>query len=81
MLSGSQLVILAMYSTVNVVGPHGSHINPASMPVIMSLLLAAAIMSLLLLYSVSMPQRTAYKPPIKVQRLSRRTRGPAPRRM
>lgn len=39
-MSGTSLVILAMYATVNVVAPHGA-ITPESFPYILALLMAA----------------------------------------
>jgi hypothetical protein len=81
MMSGTQLVLLAMYSTVNVMGHHASNAVAANLPVLIGLLIAAAMMSLLLLKSTAMPERRVRKPTMGPPRLARRASGPAPRRV
>jgi hypothetical protein len=81
MLSGTKLVLLAMYSTVNVVGPTGSHLDPNSIPALMCLLIAAAVMTCWLAYSLTVvPKRPPQKGP-KFKPLRRSHSGPTPRRV
>ncbi|MFM9938561.1 MAG: hypothetical protein ACKVP7_03580 [Hyphomicrobiaceae bacterium] len=81
MLSGTQLVLLAMYSTVNVVGPAGAHLDLSLTPAMMCLLIAAAVMTCWQAYALSSPpQRPMQKGP-KFRRLNRVHAGPAPRRV
>ena len=80
MLSGTQLVLLAMYSTVNVVGPAGSHIELDHIPVLICLLISAAVMTCWQVYSMyALPERKTFKGP-KTTRMKRRLAMPAPRR-
>ncbi len=81
MLSGTQLILLAMYSTVNVVGPAGSHLDVSLVPVLMCLLITAAVMTCWQVYSLcNPPPRPTQKGP-KFKRLRRAHAGPAPRRV
>lgn len=43
-MSGTSLVLLAMYSTVNVVAPHGA-ITPERFPYVLALLMVAAALA------------------------------------
>lgn len=80
MLSGTQLVLLAMYSIVNVVGPAGSHIEISYIPALVCLLISAAVMTCWQVYSMyTLPERKTFKGP-SVPRLKRRLAMPAPRR-
>ncbi len=80
MLSGTQLVLLAMYSTVNVVGPAGSHIELDHIPALICLLIAAAVMTFWQVYSMcTLPERKTFTGP-KTTRMKRRLAMPGPRR-
>jgi hypothetical protein len=80
MLSGTQLVLLAMYSTVNVVGPAGANLDFRLLPMLACLLVAAAVMTCLQMHiATSLPQRRVSPGP-KLARLRRRHAGPAARR-
>lgn len=64
MLSGTKLVLLAMHSTVNVVGPAGARIDPKLVPLLISLLVAAAVMTCWLALSLTIvPKRPSQKGP------------------
>ena len=81
MMSGTQLVLLAMYSTVNVVGPAGMRISTDLVPLLVCLLIAAAVMTFLLMQSLSSLPERFIRPVPKQPRLLRRHGGPAPRRV
>ena len=44
-MSGTSLVLLAMYSTVDVVGPASRHLAPGLLPYLLALLMTAAALS------------------------------------
>lgn len=76
-MSGTSLVLLAMYSTVNVVSPGG--LSPTTMPYLLALLMMAAALTCtatLALYHV--PKRSGAKG--ATLRKVRRFSGPSPRR-
>lgn len=77
-VSGTSLVILAMYSAVNVVGPAGK-VETAFQPYLLALLLAAVAMTCLATVALyEPPQRNGAKG--ATIRKARRFSGPAPRR-
>ena len=81
MLTGTQLVLLAMYSTVNVVGPAGSHINASYLPYLLATLIAAGVMTCLQVHLLTrVPPQRVYKGP-KSKPVRRKLVGPAPRRV
>lgn len=81
MLSGTQLVLLAMYSTVNVVGPAGSRLDPKLIPILMCLLVAAAVMTCWMACSLALvPKRASQKGP-KFKPLRRARTAPPLRRV
>jgi hypothetical protein len=78
-LSGTSLVILAMYSTVNVVSPHGA-VTPQSFPYVLALLMAAVALACagtLALYQT--PSRTGARGATLPK--ARRLVGPRDRRL
>ena len=80
-MSGTSLVILAMYSTVNVVGPAGLRISPAGHPYVLALLICAATLTLAAMLAVGGgPARVVPKGPV-LPRAKRRFGGPRVRRM
>ena len=79
-MSGTSLLILAMYSTVNVVGPSGSHLATAALPAIMCLLMFAAVLTCAaMLAETALPERRLVDGPA-TNGLRRRHAGPKPRR-
>lgn len=79
-MTGTSLVILAMYSTVNVVGPSGSHVSPDALPWLFCLLMVAAVLTSVAMYhETNIPNRTAPKK-VPLDGLSRRHPGPKSRR-
>ncbi len=80
MMTGTQLVLLAMYSTVNVVGPAGNHLQPQSLPLVICLLIGAASLTCWQVYEMTrMPRRASQSGP-KFTPMRRHYSGPALRR-
>lgn len=78
-MSGTSLVLLAMYSTVNVVGPNGA-ITDQNLPYVLALLMCAAALTCagtLALYRT--PSRTGVKGATITR--ARRISGPRERRL
>jgi hypothetical protein len=79
-MSGASLLILAMYSTVNVVGPSGSRLDAEQIPLLMCVLMIAAVLTCVAMHqATSMPVRHVGTEP-KLPRLRARHLGPARRR-
>lgn len=80
MISGSQLLLLAMHTTANIVGPAGTHLSPNGMAMTICLLIVAAILTCLQAhFANTMPHRQTRSGPI-VPSLRRRLSTPRPRR-
>lgn len=78
-MSGTSLVILAMYSTVNVV-TQGGALSPHTLPYLVAVLIAAAILTCIAtIGQLSMPTRTTAKG-ATLRGIVRRTSGPGVRR-
>ncbi|MDX2155531.1 MAG: hypothetical protein SFW09_03390 [Hyphomicrobiaceae bacterium] len=79
-MSGTSLVLLAMYSTVNVVGPAGHALPPNHLSSIVGLLLMSAALTAAGIFGMhSSPRRVVPRGP-SLPRAKRRLTGPAPRR-
>ena len=79
-MSGSSLIILAMYSTVNVVGPSGARLGAGAFSYLMCLLMTAVVLTLIAAYIESnAPLRKTVAGPA-LPALRRRLNGPKPRR-
>ncbi|MGE3916250.1 MAG: hypothetical protein AB7F78_11175 [Hyphomicrobiaceae bacterium] len=77
-MSGTSLVILAMYSTVNVVSPHS--LSPETLPYLMALLMAAAALTCTATLALYHAPRRAKAKGATLSRV-RRFGGPGERRL
>ena len=66
-MSGTSLLILAMYTTVNVTGPASARLDPEAIPTLLMLLAAAAALTIAALYSegARLPRRAGRTSPPK----------------
>jgi hypothetical protein len=80
-MTGTSLVLLAMYSTVNVVGPAGAHLSPQQLPLLLATLMAAGALTLLGMFIVagSPPKRVVPKGAV-LPKARRHLAGPGERR-
>ncbi len=79
-MSGTSLVILALYATFNVTGPAGARLDPAALPMVLSALGIAAVLAVAALYleGSQLPRRRASRnAPLPLRRVHG---GPRPRR-
>ena len=81
-MSGTSLVLLAMYSTVNVMGPGGTGIARSEEPFVLALLLTAGVLTLagMLLVGSGPAVRAVPKGPV-LARAKRHVSGPRERRV
>ena len=81
-MSGTSLVLLAMYSTVNVMGPGGAAVGRSYEPFLLALLLTAGVLTFagMLLVGSGPAARAVPKGPV-LQRARRHLSGPRERRV
>ncbi len=79
-MSGTSLIILAMYSTVNVVAPNGSMLTSANYVFLVTMLVAAASLTLLGMFITATPSRRVMPKGPSLPRAQRRLSGPGVRR-
>lgn len=79
-MSSTSLILLAMYSTVNVVGPATGSLTHANQVFLVALLLAAASLAVFGMLLTSMPQQRSVRKGPSLPRLQRRITGPGVRR-
>jgi uncharacterized protein (DUF58 family) len=79
-MSGTSLVLLAMYSTVNVVGPAGTATGAVAPGWLLALLMMAAVLTLIaMLFLDPVPARVVPRGP-SLPRAKRQLSGPRDRR-
>lgn len=79
-MSSTSLIILAMYSTVNVFSPATGTLTPGNSVFLLVLLFAAASLALYGMVLASMPKRRAISKGSSLPRVQRRFAGPGARR-
>lgn len=79
-MSGTSLILLAMYSTVNVVVPNGGPLTAGNYMFLVVMLAAAASLTLFGMFLASTPQRRTVPKGPSLPRAQRRLTGPGARR-
>ncbi len=78
-MSGTGLIILAFSSTVNVFGPAGRNLQPDAVPIVLMLLITAAILTGFAMHATAGAKRKVPDGPT-LPRLRRNMMGPGERR-
>lgn len=78
-MNGTMQVIAALYTTLNVAGPNGAHLDGASVTRILALLLLAAVFAGIGIFGETRRRRRTVKGP-SLPALRRHLQGPKPRR-
>ncbi len=79
-MSSTSLIILAMYSTINVMSPSIDHLTPGNSVLLLVLLFAAASLALWGMFLATVPQRRAVPRGGSLPRVQRHFAGPGTRR-
>ncbi len=79
-MSSTSLIILAMYSTINVLSPNTDQLTPGNSIFLLMLLFAAASLAMFGMFVASLPKRRFVSKRAAMPRVQHRFAGPGQRR-